>query len=155
MRVDPTNANDFVVHMKDGTTVHFSGGLSTLGSGGTPHVFSSIVDRNGNTIQSTLTNGQLTAITDTVGRTFTFDLTNHNISYKDANGTARTITFTQLTDTSGGSITFTHPLGSDCGANITYPPNGGLFSGHNSTWAITVPNGASGLTYQIQLNVLG
>lgn len=154
IHLDATNQSDFVVRMKDGTSVHFSGGFSYLGTGGTPHVFTSIVDTNGNTIQSTLSSGVLSSITDTVGRVYSFDFTNNKITYKDANGVSQSITFTKLTDTSGGAITYTHPTPSDC-ISGTFSQGLHSFPGPNTSWSMTIPNGASGLTYQFEFDAVG
>jgi RHS repeat-associated protein len=153
-KIDLSNVHDLIVFGKDGTQYHFKDfqGYSYLAA------FDTIIDTNGNTIQSTKTTGNsggnpITAITDTVGRIFNIDLTNHAISYLDANGVQRSITMTQTSNTTGSPVTFLHPSGTDCGASNQAAQQ--LFGSTYTTWTLTIPNGQGGLPYTLQFNPAG
>jgi RHS repeat-associated protein len=161
IRLDLRNPNDVVVRLKDGTAIHFLGFVNTT-VGGIPvqyyelQPFDSIVDTNGNMITATKSNGVLTAITDTVGRVFNFNLTNSSISYHDANGAARQIAFTSVTPlTQGGPITFVHPVPNECTLPNQTTSNSQSEGTGNSAWTVAIPNGASGLTYRFDFDALG
>ncbi|MGH7771441.1 MAG: hypothetical protein ACREQA_04320, partial [Candidatus Binatia bacterium] len=126
MRLD-TSTSEAVVHLKDGTRIHFAGGSSV------PVVASKIVDPDGNVITITQTGGLVSKITDTVGRevTFTWTAQLSSISYKDSSGTTRTISLTYTNRILAPD--FQSPIEAFDPAPITVP----LLS------SITLPNGLS------------
>ena len=144
LRLDTTNPADIVLYEKNGTRYHFSTGWVLDGPGvSSPQYYpaSSMIDANGNTVTITSTVDSFPApifinsIKDSLGRTVTFTYSSAetltSISYKDSNGTSRTISFgySQL------------PL------NYTFanPPNSGTFLPSNyivpRLTSITLPNG--------------
>jgi hypothetical protein len=88
--LDTTISSDVVVHIKDGTTIHFPSYNSFA------TIPSRIQDTNGNQISYQFSGSVLT-ITDTLGRVVTSttnSASSRTISYKDSTGTQRSIALT-------------------------------------------------------------
>jgi RHS repeat-associated protein len=128
--LDTSNASDFVVRAKDGTTIHFP-----VASGSA--LASKIEDTNGNII----TIPGIQQVTDSLGRIVSFSSggSSTQISYKDSAGTPRTITLSFTTQTL--TPTFSLPAGS----------NPGSFPSSMLT-SITLPNN---LSWTFQYNTYG
>jgi len=160
MRLNTTNHSDIVVYLKDGTQVHFYSY-----NFGIQAVFDKIIDPNGNVITAvgtgTSSDGNsagVYAFADSVGRVITADLNAHTIAYKDANGGSQTITFTNANINTGGAITFAHPSAGQCdvpGSSTQVVSSSQTPSGTDSEWTMTIPDGASGLTYRFHYDSIG
>jgi RHS repeat-associated protein len=149
-RLDTTNLatantpSDIVLHLKDGTAVHFT--VSTILSGwDVKQVADRIVDTNGNVISIQKdADGQVIGIADTVGRQVTFNWTTggplSSISYYDSNGAQRAIQLTYSPVSVNPS--FTLPASS----SFANPGSYNLLS------SITLPNGRG---YTLQYNPFG
>lgn len=188
IRMDATNPSDLVVTTSDGTAYHFSGYTPAGGSSqytdslNYPFEYtyydsapSKIVDVDGNTItiSAPQSDGSL-IITDTVGRTFTFNTA--GLTYTDANGVSRTVTVSsggaqrangsytgsQFIN-SAGQYTFQHP-GANGSCNATYD-NGSVYPTQinivnentqtgATTTTISIPTGGAPLTYVLGMNPL-
>jgi RHS repeat-associated protein len=142
IRLDTSNHNDIVAHLKDGTIIHFPALSPNYNA-----TFTLMQDPNGN--QITFSNGVLK---DTTGRSIT--LGSGTITYTDSNGASQQILFGGASQS--GGYTFQHPVMGDCtnwpGYITDVQQAGGGFAG---TGYITLPNGSSGLTYQFTYDSLG
>jgi YD repeat-containing protein len=149
--LDTTSATTAVATTEDGTRHYFSiyGGLP-----------SSIEDTNGNIITFSCYGGSCqpgyppTLITDTLGRTITFNYSTVNntetlssVTYKNSNGQTSTFTFT------AGSVllnpTFVDPTSNCCGYNGSLVLHGASFPMLQS---VTLPTGKS---YSFQYDAFG
>ena len=104
LRLDSTNSADIVLHTKSGEQIHFTGSQNQ---------FSKLEDSNGNTITYSQVNSNLWVVKDNLGRSINFNYSSYvlqNISYLDANGVNRTISFSYTPVTI--YPTFTNPPGS-------------------------------------------
>ena len=101
IRLDTSPSAYSVAHLKDGTSIWF---YSTS---------TEIVDSNGNIIRYNFTNGMLSSIVDTLGRTITISRDGGglgkitSLAYKDSTGVARTISFAYVSQTL--APTFSNP----------------------------------------------
>jgi RHS repeat-associated protein len=139
LRLDTTNPADVILHLKDGTQIHFFSNLAYPG-GIDNKIADKIEDTDGNQITIVSTNPgdptppRVTTITDTLGRVVTFNYpatpanvwAPTNISYLDSAGTTRYISFGYTAPSC--SPTFSLPAGSVQGGNC------------NSLTSVTLPN---------------
>jgi RHS repeat-associated protein len=133
--LDTSNASDVVIRAKNGTTMHFS--RYDLGTVKT----NKIEDTNGNSIIFQTTGFNISAITDSVGRSISLTWGNPNIviTYKDSGGTQRTITLALASQTL--TPTFQIPL-----------PQTGPSVSASLLSSITLPNN---LTWNFQYDTFG
>ena len=137
MRLDTTNPADVVLHLKDGTQIHFFSNLAFGSATMAVKVADKIEDTDGNTITITSTSSttepyssSVNTITDTMGRVITFHYSGSigpsSISYLDGSGTTRSISFG-----------YTAP---SCTPAFSLPA-GSLDEGNcNSLTSVTLPN---------------
>ena len=142
LRLDTTNNLDMVLHMKDGTALHFSFVENLQNATGFTRLPDKVVDTDGNVI--TIGQDSLAAvlsITDTLGRIVTFNYTNGQltgIGYKDSNGATQTISLSKATFS--GTCTRQNPVASSGSCAV------------DSISTIALPNG---LAYSFQYNGFG
>jgi RHS repeat-associated protein len=143
LRLDTSNDADWVVHSKDGRTMHFFN--KATGNGGYPN---KIEDADGNVVSIAYGSTGIT-LTDTLGRIVTVNIPQisspnstapQTVSYLDSNGTSRTVTIAMSNFTP--AVTFTNPAGA--GLPTPWP--------HPWPSSVTLPNN---LQYTFQYNGFG
>ncbi len=148
MRLDTSPADYALLRLKDGTRIYFYG----AGFQNYPVTSAKIVDPNGNFLQYNFSfgyPGNVTSITDSLGRTVNFSYASGRLSqvtYKDSSGTTRS--FNLAYQAISGTATFAQPAGSSTagtGLSSIGLPNGRSYSftynAYGELTKITYPTG--------------
>lgn len=155
LRLDTTTTGDFIVKQKDGTTVHFKNGWSTSSTTPGNMVFDTIVDTNGNIVTANKSGNCafVCSITDTVGRVITIGA--GFVQYNDVNGKTQKITFNSPSIVSGPTLTLASSFFSSTNGKPVNGPSATNGTTGNLTDSVTIPDGASGLTFTFTYDSLG
>jgi RHS repeat-associated protein len=162
LRLNTTNPADAQVILKNGDVVHFGPSFGSLastspvaGPGAYPTYIS---DPNGNKITFTTNQGVLTGITDTLGRTITFNSSAGTISYPVAANTTETITG-NIAATTSPDISLTASSCPTGQAGLTVYTSGPSltndFGTTGTTVTVSIPTGSGTRVYTLTLDSLG